>query len=125
MNPLAALGIASVFSCTSTVTTVKMFWQWSFFAIEETAMDVSKGWDWKPVKRAECGRRMKILTLGTLGVSVPQTPEIQIMVMKGEAKGTFCCPTCGRFCCYDCSDMDKTCVCGKSGLWKQGVYKEG
>jgi hypothetical protein len=51
---------------------------------------------WRPTKCAECGSKMRLLMHLEYGVMVPISPQLMMMMDRGDVKGSFCCKACGR-----------------------------
>ena len=81
---------------------------------------------WESKKCAECGCGMKVMVT-QMGGGFILCPETEALERQGKLKGTFRCTKCGRYYCFDCSHIDKTCKCGQkgfSGVGYEGVYIE-
>ena len=72
-------------------------------------------------KCAVCGKPMTIL----IGMGAPGLFQMETTykwMKDGVMHGCFQCSECERYYCWNCSDADKPCRCGKSDAWKEHQY---
>ena len=83
-------------------------------------------YDWRPDQCAKCHRKMKVLAHREYGLGMlPVNAQMLRLMNEGKVKGAFFCQQCKRVYCFDCSDGDSKCQCGKNSGWGETVYMEG